>query len=457
MSLVVHKYGGTSVGTVERIKAVAQRIARARSAGDQVVAVVSAMGHTTDELLKLAGAISTSPSRREIDQLLATGEEQSMALLALALHEIGVAAVSLTGSQAGIRTSGPYGKSWISGIRPIRLRRHLDAGKVVIVAGFQGQNRLDDITTLGRGGSDTTAVALAAALAAERCVIYTDVDGVYTADPRIVPEAVKLDRISHDEMAELAWRGAKVMHPRAIEVGKLYAVDIIVASSFNDHPGTLITSADPVPSPASTGNQAGRSDEVSPVENVKTISGIAYDLDVAKVTVAGVPATTSSLADIFGPLAEAEVSVDVIVVENAGGAPNTRTDVSFTVSEKELPAVEPIVRRAAEKLGASGVVLAGGYAKLSVVGTGMLNRPGYAARVFQALAAAKIAVEMVTTSEIQVTCVIARDKVNEAVRRVHRAFGLGKPVATTHAMTNNPAPSGAAVVASVGAAKTTGG
>ena len=404
MALVVQKYGGTSVGTVERIKAVAQRIARVHAAGDRVVAVVSAMGHTTDELLKLASAVSGRPSLREIDQLLATGEEQSMALVAMALHDLDVPAISLSGPQAGIRTTGPYGKSRISGIHPSRALRALEDGKVVIVAGFQGLNRLDDVTTLGRGGSDTTAVALAAALKADRCEIYTDVDGVYTADPRLVPEARQLERISYAEMAELAWRGAKVMHPRAIELGKLYGVDILVASSFNDNPGTLIT-------------------EVAPVENVNTISGIAYDLDVAKVTVARAPAGTETLAGLFGPLGEAEISVDVIVVESAGNG-GGRTDVSFTVAEKELHSVEPIVRRAAKRLGAGGVTLAGGFAKVSIVGTGMLNRPGYAARMFKALAAAGIEVQMVTTSEIQVTCVIPRENVDEAVRRLHRAFGL---------------------------------
>lgn len=406
MALVVQKYGGTSVGTVERIKAVARRIARARAAGDQVVVVVSAMGHTTDELLKLASAVCSKPSLREIDQLLATGEEQSMALVAMALHELDVPAISLSGPQAGIKTAGPYGKARISAVRPTRMLKSLEEGNVVIVAGFQGLNRLDDVTTLGRGGSDTTAVALAAALRADRCEIYTDVDGVYTADPRLVPEARKLERISYDEMAELAWRGAKVMHPRAIELGKLYGVEILVASSFNDNSGTLIT-------------------EVTPVENVRTISGIAYDVDVARVTVADVPAGTDALANLFGPLAEAEISVDVIVVEGAGNG--KRADISFTVAEKELRSAEAIVRQVAGKLGASGVSLAGGYAKVSIVGTGMLNRPGYAARMFKALAQARIDVQMVTTSEIQVTCVIPRDKVDEAVRRLHRAFGLDQP------------------------------
>jgi aspartate kinase len=253
-------------------------------------------------------------------------------------------------------------------------------------------------------------VALAAALRADRCEIYTDVDGVYTADPRIVPEARKLERISYPEMAELAWRGAKVMHPRAIELGQLYGVDILVASSFSDSPGTLIT----------------RAAEVAPMENVRTISGIAQDLDVAKVTVADVPAGTETLAALFGPLAEAEISVDVIVVESTGDD-RGRSDVSFTVAEKDLGSVEPIVRKAAAGLGAGGVTLSGGLAKVSIVGTGMLNRPGYAARMFRTLAGAKLEVQMVTTSEIQVTCVLARESVEEAVRRLHRAFGLGQP------------------------------
>jgi aspartate kinase len=417
MALVVQKYGGSSVGSVERIKAVAERIRRAREGGDEVVAVVSAMADTTDDLLDLAGQLSARPPLRELDQLLATGEAQSMALVALALHEVGVPAISLSGPQAGIRTTGPYGKARISGIKPTRLRRQLAAGNVVIVAGFQGLNRADDVTTLGRGGSDTTAVALAAALEADRCEIYTDVAGVYTADPRLVPEARKLDRIGYAEMAELAWRGAKVMHPRAIELGQLHGVEILVASSFADEPGTLITDR------ARDERAGGSNGGSSGMENVNTIGGIAYDVGVARVTVADVPSGTATLAAIFGPLAEAEVSVDVIVVESTAGK-SGRSDVSFTVAEKELATVEPVVRRAAGALGASDVSLAGGFAKVSAVGTGMLNRPGYAARMFKALAQGKIDVQMVTTSEIQVTCVIAKDRVEEAVRRLHRAFGL---------------------------------
>lgn len=427
MALIVQKYGGTSVGSVERIKAVAERIRRVGSDGNRVVVVVSAMADTTDDLLALAGQISRKPPLRELDQLLATGEEQSMALVALALHELGVPAVSLSGPQAGIRTTGPYGKSRISAIRTARLQQLLGEGKAIIVAGFQGLNQADDVTTLGRGGSDTTAVALAAALKADRCEIFTDVEGVYTADPRIVPEARKLERIGYAEMAELAWRGAKVMHPRAIELGQLYGVEILVASSFNDRSGTLITDRPLRAGTASGDRDGGRgvesSREVKGMENVNTIGGIAYDVGVARVTVGDVPSGTSTLAAIFGPLAEAEISVDVIVVESAGGKIG-RSDVSFTVAEKELSAAEPVVRRAAESLGASDVSLESGFAKVSVVGTGMLNRPGYAARMFACLAQGKIDVQMVTTSEIQVTCVIPKGKVEDAVRRLHRAFGL---------------------------------
>ena len=421
MALIVQKYGGTSVGSVERIKAVAERIKRTQAGGHRVVVVVSAMADTTDDLLDLAGQLSSRPPLRELDQLLATGEAQSMALVALALHELGVPAISLSGPQAGIRTTGPYGKARISGVRTGRLERQLAEGRAVIVAGFQGLNRADDVTTLGRGGSDTTAVALAAALKADRCEIYTDVEGVYTADPRLVPEARKLDRIGYAEMAELAWRGAKVMHPRAIELGQLYGVDILVASSFGDRPGTLITDR-PLGGEIAANGRGGIGREGTQMENVNVIGGIAYDVGVARVTVSDVPSGTATLAAIFGPLAEAEVSVDVIVVENTGKS--GRSDVSFTVAERELGAVEPVVRRAAEALGAAEVSMAGGFAKVSAVGTGMLNRPGYAARMFKALAQGKIDVQMVTTSEIQVTCVIAKDRVEDAVRRLHRAFGL---------------------------------
>jgi len=406
MALVVQKYGGSSVATVERIKAVAERVQRYWKAGDRTVVVVSAMGDTTDHLLDLAAKITSRPSLRELDQLLATGEEQSVALLAMALHELQVPAVSLSGAQAGIRTIGQYGKARISRIIPTRMLSLLESGKVVIVAGFQGINRLADVTTLGRGGSDTTAVALAAALKADRCEIYTDVDGVYTADPRIVPEARKLDRISYADMAELAWRGAKVMHPRAIELGQLYGVEIVVRSSFNETPGTLITRG-------------------GAMENVQVISGLAHDTDVARVTLVDAPAQTKTLAGVFGPLAEAGISVDVIVFENVRA--NGRGDISFTVSQKESDQVESLLRPLLEKLGASDIVTQRDLAKVSIVGTGMLNRPGYAARMFKTLSDARIEVQMVSTSEIQVTCVIARSEAEEALRRLHRAFNLDRP------------------------------
>ncbi|MCL4459362.1 MAG: aspartate kinase [Chloroflexi bacterium] len=404
MALVVQKYGGTSVGTVERVKAVAQRVAKTKAEGNDLVVVVSAMGDTTDKLLELAYQTARRPSLRELDQLLATGEEQAVALVAMALEDLGLPALSLSGAQAGIRTIGRYGKARISQIRTERVRRALSAGQVVIIAGFQGVNRLSDVTTLGRGGSDTTAVAMAAALRADRCEIYTDVDGVYTADPRLVPEAAKLERISYEEMTELAWRGTKVLHPRAVELGKLYNMEIIVRSSFNDNPGTIIT-------------------KVDSMEKINTISGIAYDLDVARITIAGVRMQPDSLHQIFGPLAVAEVSVDVIV-ESRGE--NLRSDVSFTISEKELPHVLPIVEKAAATIGAGGISSQGNLAKVSIIGTGMQNRPGYAAKMFKSLAMAGISIEMVTTSEIQVTCVIAKDRVQEAVRRLHKDFGLEK-------------------------------
>ncbi len=402
---MVQKYGGSSVATAEHIKAVAGKIRRARKAGLDLVVVASAMGKTTDRLLRLAGEVSSDPSPREIDQLLATGEEQSVALLAMALHDRGVPAVSLTGPQAGMRATGRYGSGVISEIRPDRIRRLLEEGKVVIVAGFQGMNALGDVMTLGRGGSDTTAVALAAALGAERCEIYTDVDGVYTADPRIVPGARRIPAISYAEMAEMAWRGAKVMHPRAVELGALYGVEIHVLSSFDEEsPGTIITGGE----------------KVEHLETRETVAGIVHDTDVARITLNGVRTGPGTLSKVFTPLAEKGISVDVIV---ESGIKEGVADIAFTVSRADFAEARSSVGEVARALGGS-VEGEEGLAKVSVVGTGMLNRPGYAARMFAALGAEGIPIRMVSTSEIQVTCVIPVERVEEAVRRLHRDFEL---------------------------------
>lgn len=404
MAIVVQKYGGSSVATADHIKAVAERVGRARGSGLDLVVVVSAMGKTTDRLLRLAGEVSRNPSPREIDQLLATGEEQSVALLAMALHDKGVPAVSLTGSQAGMTVTGRYGSGVISEIRPERIHKLLNEGQVVIVAGFQGMNSLGDVMTLGRGGSDTTAVALAAAVKAERCEIYTDVDGVYSADPRIVKEARRIDVISPEEMAEMSWRGAKVMHPRAIELGALYGVEIHVRSSFGEDPGTVITG----------GNG------LEHLETRETLAGIVHDLDVSRVTLNGIRTGPGTLSRVFAPLADRGISVDVIVESGVkeGGA-----DVAFTVRRADFAEAR---RLAGEVAGSLGGEVEGerDLGKVSVVGTGMLNRPGYAARMFASLGEAGIPIRMVSTSEIQVTCVLPAERVEEAVRVLHRDFEL---------------------------------
>ena len=405
MGIVVQKYGGSSVATAEHIRAVAERVKKARKEeGLDLVVVVSAMGKTTDRLLSLASEVARHPSPREIDQLLSTGEQQSVALLAMALHDRGIAATSLSGPQAGMKITGRYGSGVISEINPERMRSLLAEGQVVIVAGFQGMNALGDVMTLGRGGSDTTAVALAAALGADRCEIYTDVEGIYTADPRIVPRARRIREISPPEMAEMAWRGAKVMHPRAVELGALYGVEIHVRCSFNESPGTAIR-------------------EVRGLERLETretVAGIVHDLDVSRVTLTGIRTGPGTMSRIFAPLAEAGVSVDVIVES----APKEgASDVAFTVSRAGFAEAYRLAGEIAESLGGR-VEGEGNLGKVSVIGTGMLNRPGYAAKMFDALGREDIPIRMVSTSEIQVTCVIPAAQVEEAVRRLHEEFEL---------------------------------
>jgi aspartate kinase len=404
LGIVVQKYGGSSVATAEHIIAVAQRVKKAHESGLGLVVVVSAMGKTTDRLLALAREVSRAPSPREIDQLLSTGERQSVALLAMALHDRGVAATSLSGPQAGMKIAGRHGSGFISEIQPERMRRLLDEGQVVIVAGFQGENALGDVMTLGRGGSDTTAVALAAALQAERCEIYTDVEGVYTADPRVVLTARRIPLISSSEMAEMAWRGAKVMHPRAVELGALYGVEIHVRSSFDEGPGTIIR----------------KDEDLEFLETRETVAGIVHDLNVSRVTLTGIRTGPGTMSRIFTPLAEAGVSVDVIVES----APKEgSSDVAFTVGRADFAEARSIAGEIAKSLG--GVVEGEEeLGKVSMVGTGMFNRPGYAAKMFEALGREDIPIRMVSTSEIQVTCVIPAEKVEEAVRCLHEDFEL---------------------------------
>jgi len=402
MALIVQKYGGTSVADAERIKNVARRIAATRDKGEQVVVVVSAMGDTTDELIELARQVSTQPSERELDVLLSTGEIVSSTLLAIALRALGYEAISLTGAQAGIRTDTSHSRARILKIDPKRMVGELEKGNIVIVAGFQGITDEMDITTLGRGGSDTTAVALAASLGAEVCQIYTDVEGIYTADPRLVPEACHLTEIGYEEMQELASYGAKVVHPRAVELGELFNVPILVASSFTDSLGTLI--------------HGGVSMEVR-----NKARSVAYDLDVAKITVVGVPDRPGIAAAIFESLAKAGISIDTIV-QNA--SIENITDLTFTVTKSQLNRAMEVVKPIAESIGARQCVSDSRLGKVSVIGTGMQNTPGYAARMFGALSEQGINIQLITTSEIRITCIIEETRVKDAVRALHQTFEL---------------------------------
>jgi aspartate kinase len=413
--LVVQKFGGSSLADADRIRRVARRIARERAAGADLVVIVSAMGDTTDELLGLAAAITDTPDDRELDMLLATGEHQSATLVSMALHALGVPAISLSGPQAGITTDARHGKARIASVEPQRVRRELDAGKVVIVAGFQGRTETADvgdvhgadITTLGRGGSDTTAIALAARLGADRCQIFTDVRGIYTADPRLVPAARQLDVIGYEEMLELAHQGAQVMQTRAVELGWVNDVVIEVLSSFEDAPGTLIKE-DPF------------------VEQRNKVRGLAHDRNVAKVTLVEVPDQPGVAASVFQPLAEAGINVDMIVQNiGHGGA----TDLSFTIPQVELAKAKRILDPIVRELGSREMTTDSSVAKISIVGAGIQNAPGYAARMFQALAAAGVNIEMISTSEIRITTIIAEDALETAVRALHEAFELERPEA----------------------------
>jgi aspartate kinase len=404
MALIVQKYGGSSVADAERIKNVARRVAKAKDLGNQVVVVVSAMGDTTDDLVKLAYQISEQPTDREFDVLLSTGEIISSTLLAMALESLGHRAISLSGAQAGIHTDSSYSQARILRVDTKRVIGELKKGNIVIVAGFQGVSGGRDITTLGRGGSDTTAVALAASLGAEVCQIFTDVEGVYTADPRLVPEAKKLKEVSYEEMLELATYGARVMHNRAVELGWLYSVPILVASSFSDSPGTTICK------------------EVS-MEVENKVSGIVHDTNVAKVTVVGVPDHPGIAAAIFEALARANISIDTIV-QNA--SINSITDLTFTVARTDSLKAMSIVEPVAKSVGGKQCVTDSTLAKVSIVGTGMQNAPGYAARMFRALYQHSINIQLITTSEIRITCIISEDKVKDAIRALHQAFELEK-------------------------------
>ncbi|MGZ3640990.1 MAG: aspartate kinase [Candidatus Limnocylindrales bacterium] len=407
-ALVVQKYGGSSLADAERIQHVAGRIARARAAGDRLVVVVSAMGDTTDELLALAARITDEPDPRELDLLLATGEHISGTLVAMALQALGTPAISLTGPQAGIRTDSSHGRARIANVDPARIVRELEAGRVVIVAGFQGatgEGHESDVTTLGRGGSDTTAVALAARLGAARCEIYSDVAGVFTADPRVVPEARLLPVVGYEEMLELAQQGAQVLQARAVELGWVNGVEIAARSTFSDDPGTRIK-------------------EDPDVEQRNKVRGLATDRHVAKITLVGVPDRPGVARAVFAPLAEAGVNVDMIV-QNVGHA--GATDLSFTIPSSDLPRARKLLDGVVQELGAAELTADAAVAKVSIVGAGIHTAPGYAARMFGTLAEAGINIEMISTSEIRITCIIAEGDLERAAQALHHAFELERP------------------------------
>jgi aspartate kinase len=402
MSLIVQKFGGTSVGNPERILNVAKRVIATQEAGHDVVVVVSAMSGVTDGLIKLAKQVSVNPPEREMDVLLATGEQTTIALTAMAINGLGKKAVSLTGAQAGIITDGVHTKAKIANITPKQIHGHLKNGNIVIVAGFQGETTDGRITTLGRGGSDLTAIAIAAAIKADICQIYTDVDGVFTCDPRIVPNARKIDEISYEEMLEMASSGSKVMQSRSVEFAKKFGVIFEVRSSFNNNPGTIVK------------------EETKNMENV-VVRGVSVEKNQAKVTIRQVPDRPGTAARIFSALAGANLSVDMIVQSDSVGDTN---DISFTLSKDELPKAKKALESVVREIGAKEIATEEGIAKLSIVGIGMRSHSGVAARLFEAMAGGSINIQMISTSEIKTAVIIDESKINEAAALAHEAFGL---------------------------------
>lgn len=402
MSVIVQKYGGTSLGDDEKLRRVAARIAATAEDGYQVVVVVSAMGHTTDELMTLAKSISPVPPARELDMLLSAGERISMALLSMAIIELGHDAISLTGSQAGIVTDTTHGRAKIVDVRADRIVEALRAGKIVIVAGFQGVSTAREVTTLGRGASDTTAVALAGALGAEVCEIFTDVDGVYTADPRIVPEAGKLHVVSYEEMLEMAASGARVLQLRSVEYARNYGVTVHVRSAFSDEPGTFVVEEDERMEKA-------------------LISGVTHDGSEAMIRIRRVPDRPGIASHIFGELADGSINVDMIV-QNI--SEDGRTDVSFTIARDDIPRAQPVISRIASDIGAEGFLADEKIGKVSLIGAGMRSHPGVAASMFTALADANINIEMISTSSIRISCVVREEDLEKAVKVVHDKFDL---------------------------------
>ena len=405
MAIVVQKFGGSSVANPDRIRNVARRIAETVDAGNKVAVVVSAMGDTTDDLIALSKELCpVRPPQREMDMLLSTGEQQSISLLAMTLVGMGYDAISLTGAQAGYMTDGEYARARIVSVNSARVQRELDMGRIVVVAGFQGITPLGEITTLGRGGSDTSAVALAVALEADLCEIYTDVDGVYSADPRIVPQAKKLDEVSYEEMQELASLGAGVLHTRSVELASVYNVALCVRSSFNHNEGTYVREANAMQ---------------KNIEKEEMVCGIAHDLNVLKVTIFGVPDHPGVASLVFGELAKAGVNVDMII---QSGTRYMHQDISFTCPREDLDKVEQILTDMVKKLPAENFAIGDTVAKVSVVGAGMISHPGVAATMFRVLYNEGINISMITTSEIKISCIIDESQVKRAVNALHDAF-----------------------------------
>jgi aspartate kinase len=409
MGIVVHKYGGTSVGNTDKIKNVARRVVRYKEEGHQVVTVVSAVGHTTDELVAMARQITDNPPEREMDMLLSTGEQISISLLAMAIKALGHDVISLTGAQVGIRTNKVHTKAKIMEVSSERLKKELDAGRIVIVAGFQGVTLDNEITTLGRGGSDTTAVAVAAALKADVCEIFTDVDGVYTTDPRMVPEARKLSQITYDEMLELASLGAGVLQPRAVEFGKIHDVVMHVRSSFNDNEGTIVKGVRDV------------SCGCSQMEQDIVVTGVAYDLNTSRIGLFNVPDRPGIAQRIFSALAKRAINVDMII---QGTMRDGSNDISFTVATDDLKAALEVIDSVSKEMDIEKVACDQNVSKVSIVGAGMITNPGVAAMMFEALAEENINIHMISTSEIKVSCIIDKDDTEKAVKAIHKKFNL---------------------------------
>jgi aspartate kinase len=404
--VIVQKFGGTSVADTDKIKNVAQTVIREKNNGNDVVVVVSAMGHTTDHLVKMAKTLNPNPSAREMDMLLSTGECVSIALLTMAIQAAGHKAVSFNATQIGILTENVHSKARIIDIKTDKLRKNLDEGNIIVVAGFQGVTEDGEITTLGRGGSDTSAVALAAALNAQRCDIYTDVEGVYTTDPRIVPNASKLETISYEEMLELAHAGANVLHPRSVETAKQYSVPLRVRSSFKlDNMGTLIVG-------------------VEKMEINKPVAGVAADLSQVRVVVCDIPDTPGEAATLFGSLAKENISVDMIIQSYARKASKTN-DIAFTIDSEDLQKAKTILEKVKSELNAADVKIDDNIAKISIIGAGMIDRPGIASTMFKTLADKGINIRMISTSEIKISCLINKEDAQAAVKALHEVFQLG--------------------------------